>query len=171
MIIHPVPLVSRIFLLLQTYKADRLDVTDSAGNIKGIEFRSKLDKSLLSTLGADSGVDLEGLDLVKDLDGVLNVVLGGLAVNSQNKSVAVLNLLNSNLRVDVALDNLVSIKSGVVGNRLALVLGGSGKSKSLGSVEVNRGANLDKLLGVRTLNNGLLGVESLLLSGGYNKAC
>lgn len=147
-----------------TERRNRLDVANSAGNVKSVVLGGELDKSLLGAVSSDKSVNLDSLDLVKDLDSILDVSLGGLVVDSQDKGVGILNLLDGDLAVDVALDNLVSIESGSAGNRLSLVLRSSGKSKSLGSVEVDRGADLDDLGGVGTLNDSLLGVESLLLS-------
>jgi len=143
---------------------NRLNVTNSAGNIKGIVIRGESDKSLLGTVGSDEGVDLGNLNIVKLLDGRLDLVLVGLNVNGNNEGVVLLNLLDGDLRVDVVLDDLELVESGVVSNRLALVLGGSGKTEGLGLTEGGVGTDLQGLGLVNTLEGGLLGVKGLLSS-------
>lgn len=143
---------------------NRLNVTNSAGNIKGIVIRGESDKSLLGTVGSDEGVDLGNLNIVKLLDGRLDLVLVGLNVNGNNEGVVLLNLFDGDLRVDVVLDDLELVESGVVSNRLALVLGGSGKTEGLGLTEGGVGTDLQGLGLVNTLEGGLLGVKGLLSS-------
>ena len=42
----------------------------------------------------NEGVDLDGLDVVQLLDGILDLALVGLDVNNENKCVVVLNLFH-----------------------------------------------------------------------------
>lgn len=126
--------------------------------------RGESDESLLGTIRSDEGVDLGNLNIVELLDGSLDLVLVGLDVNGNNEGVVLLNLLDRDLRVDVVLNDLELVESGVVSNRLALVLGGSGKAESLGLTESSVGTDLQGLGLVNTLEGGLLGVKGLLSS-------
>lgn len=57
--------------------------------------RGEADVGLLLAVGPDEGVDLDGVDLVDLLDGVLDLPLVGLDVNDEDEGVVLLNLLNS----------------------------------------------------------------------------
>lgn len=142
-----------------------LDVTDSAGNIKSITVGSQSNESLLLELGGNEGVDLEGLDIVKFLDGLLDLVLVGSSVDLEDKGVGVLNLLDGTFRVDVGDDDLVGVESWEVGNRLAEVLRVLWELQSLWSSEGSRGSNGEDLVAVDTLGDGLLSLLGLLGSG------
>lgn len=124
---------------------------------------SQSNKSLLGSIGLNESVDLGNLDVVKLLDSKLDLVLVGLTVDLEDEGVSILNLLDGTLAVDVADNYLVLIKTGEVCNALSGILWATGKSLGLGEMEVGRGSDLDSLLVVSTLENGLLGVESLLL--------
>lgn len=139
-----------------------LDVTDSAGNIKSITVGSQSNKSLLLELGGNEGVDLEGLDIVKLLDGLLDLVLVGSSVDLEDEGVGVLNLLDGTLGVDVRDDDLVGVESWKVGNRLAEVLRVLWELQSLWSSEGGGGSDREDLVAVDTLSDGLLSLLGLL---------
>lgn len=124
---------------------------------------SEADVGLLCTVGANQGVDLKNISVVKLLDGMLDHILVGRHVDLENEGVGALNLLSSNFRVDVGDDGLVSIHTGVVGDGPLGIGRLTRKRKSLGTVEGGRSVKLGLLLAVHTLGGGLLGSESLLL--------
>jgi len=111
----------------------------------------------------DEGVDLEGGNIVHLLQGILDLALVGLDVNDEDEGVVLLDLLHGGLGVEGSLQDLVLVQTGNVRNRLAGVLGGTGKLEGLGAVEGGRGADLASLLTVNTLQGSLLGGESLVL--------
>lgn len=140
-----------------------LNITGSGSNVQSIVVSSQSNKSLLGTVGSDQGVNLEDLNVKQLLNSLLDLVLVGLDVNSENKSVRVLNLLDSRLRVEMADNNLVLVESRVVSDSLSGVTGVSSKLQGLGESEAGRSSNLLNLLGVNTLDDGLLSVQSFLV--------
>lgn len=82
----------------------------------------------------DEGVDLVGLDVVELLDGVADLALVRLDVNDEDEGVVVLDLLHRRLSVERVDDRAVGVHPGGVDNRLAGVLGLTGKRKGLGAV-------------------------------------
>ncbi len=73
---------------------------------------------------------------------MLNLGLVGLGVHDENKGVVLLDLLHRTLGVERVDDDLVLIQTGLVGERLAVVLGRARELKGLGAVESGRGADL-----------------------------
>ena len=81
----------------------------------------------------DQSVDLDSLDIVKLLDGILDLTLVRLDVNDEDEGVVLLDLLHGRLGVQRVNDGAVSIHTGEREDSLALVLGLAGESKGLGS--------------------------------------
>lgn len=131
---------------------------------------SQANKSLLGSIRTDQSVDLKSISVVKLLDGLLDLVLVSLDIDSQNQSVRLLNLLDSTLRVDVRDNDLVLIHARVVGNALSQVLGVTRQLEGLGATEGGRSSDLVHLVGVSAQGNGLLGLLGLCsrsFSGGH----
>lgn len=142
-------------------KACRLDVTDSVGNIQSIVVSSQSDVSLLGTVWSDQSVNVLNVDFVQFLNSSLDLVLVGLDGNLQNQGVTVLNLLDGGLRGNWRLDDLVSVQSVVVWNRLSGVSWGSSQLQGLWQSEGGRGSDLNNLLRVSTLQSRFLSSSSL----------
>lgn len=86
----------------------------------------------------------------------------------KNKSILCLNLLGSNLRVDVLDDNLVLVHARETRNRLAKVFGLAAVLQGLWKTEGGGGPHLLSLMAVGTLGDSLLSGKSLLLiCGGH----
>ena len=96
----------------------------------------------------NEGVDLDGVDIVQGLEGLLDLSLVGLDVDDEDEGVVLLHLLHGALGVEGVHDDLVLIKTGHVRDRLARVLGRTGQLQSLGAVEGVAQADLASLLGV-----------------------
>lgn len=96
----------------------------------------------------DEGVDLEGINVVELLEGLLDLGLVGLDVDDEDEGVVLLHLLHGALGVQGVHDDLVLVKARLVGDRLARVLGGARDDESLGEVEGGAQANLAVLVGV-----------------------
>lgn len=140
----------------------RLDETNLVGHISGIHVRGKADKGLLLPIGTDESVDLESISIVHTLDGVLDVVLGGTGVHEEHQGVVLLNALHRRLGVQGSLDHGELVQTRTGGNRLAGVLGGTGKTKGLGPIKGRGGPDLPGAKGVGALKGGLAGVLGLL---------
>ncbi len=85
----------------------------------------------------DKGVDLQGLDVVDALHGILDLALVGTLVNEEDEGVVVLNLLHGRLGGQGALDDSVLVHLGKGLHRLALVLGLAAQDQGAGLVEVD----------------------------------
>lgn len=96
----------------------------------------------------DQGVDLDGVDVVKLLEGKLDLSLVGLNIDDEDEGVVLLHLLHGALGVEGVDNDLVLIEARQRGDRLAGVLGSTGKDQSLGAVERAAGADLALLVGV-----------------------
>lgn len=96
----------------------------------------------------DKSVDLDGVDVVELLEGLLDLGLVGLDIDDEDEGVVLLDLLHGALGVERVDDDLVLIQTGLMGNRLAEVLGRARESEGLGAVEGRRGANLVLLVRV-----------------------
>lgn len=96
----------------------------------------------------DEGVDLGGVNVVELLQSLLDLSLVGLNVDNEDKGVVLFDLLHGALGVEGVDDDLVLIEAGLVGNRLARVLGLAGQLKSLWLVEGGRVADLANLVRV-----------------------
>ena len=94
----------------------------------------------------DEGVNLDGLDVVELLEGLLDLALVGLDVDDEDKGVVFLDLLHGALGVKGVEDDLVRVETGAMGDRLAGILGRPGELKGLGAVEGSRGADLASLV-------------------------
>lgn len=73
----------------------------------------------------NEGVDLDGVDVIQLLEGKLDLGLVGLDIHDENESVVLLHLLHGTLSVERVDDDLVLIKTRLVGDRLARVFGSS----------------------------------------------
>jgi hypothetical protein len=96
----------------------------------------------------DEGVDLDGVNVVKLLEGKLDLGLVGLDVDNEDEGVVLLNLLHGGLGVERVDNDLVLIHAVGMGNRLAGVLGSPRELEGLGPVEGGRRPNLAVLVGV-----------------------
>lgn len=119
------------------------------------------DVSLLGTVRSDQGVNVLNIDFIQFLNSSLDLVLVGLDGNLQNQGVTVLNLLDGSLRGNWRLNNLVSVQSVVVWDRLSGVSWRSGQLQGLWQSEGSRGSDLNNLLRVSTLQSRFLSSSSL----------
>lgn len=103
----------------------------------------------------DEGVDLDGVDVVELLQGVLDLSLVGLDVDDEDEGVVLLDLLHGALSVERVDDDLVLIETGLVVDGLARVLGVASQRQGLGLAEGGRSPDLDLLVGVN-LEHGRL---------------
>ena len=85
--------------------------SDLVGNIEGILIAGESDVGLLLTSWGDQGVHFPNLDVVKLGASLLDHNLGGFLVNDENKSVAVLDGLDSRLGAQWVLQNGEFIES------------------------------------------------------------
>lgn len=107
----------------------------------------------------DQGVDLDAVNVVELLQAGLDLGLVGADVNDEDQSVVLLHLLHCALGVKRVNDDAVSIKTGLVRNGLAHVLGRPRKDQGLGSVEGRRRASLDILARVNLEADALVPVK------------
>lgn len=110
----------------------------------------------------DQSVDLDTVDIVELLDGILDLSLVRLDVDNEDQGVVLLNLLHGRLGVQRVHDDLELVQPRHMGNALAGVLGLARELEGVGPVESNRGADFLVDLGVHTLKGGLLRVGGLL---------
>ena len=152
-----------------------LNETNAVGHVKSILVSSEANKRLLLAVRADEGVDLSSVHIVHLLQGLLNLVLVGLAVHNEHQGVHLLNLLHGALSVEREKKNLVGVSARQVGSALARVFRVARKTEGLRAVERSRGAHLthtqltraallDNLLGNIRLPRG----RNLLVCGEKN---
>lgn len=96
----------------------------------------------------DEGVELEDVNVVELLEGLLDLSLVGLDVDDEDESVVLLHLLHGALSVEGVNDNAVLVKARLVRDRPARVLGGARDDEGLRAVEGGAKADLALLLGV-----------------------
>lgn len=96
----------------------------------------------------DEGVDLDGVNVVELLQGLLDLSLIGQSVDDEDESVVLLDLLHGALSVERVDDDLVGIESGLRDDRSAGVLWLTGELEGLGLVEGRRETDLADLVGV-----------------------
>jgi hypothetical protein len=96
----------------------------------------------------DEGVDLDGVDIIKLLQSLLDLSLVGLNVYNENQCVVLFDLLHGTLSVERVDDDLVLIETRLRDNRLSEVFGFPGELEGLGSVEGGRQADLADLVAV-----------------------
>lgn len=131
--------------------------------------RGEADESLLLTIGTDEGVNLDGLDVVHLLNGILDLVLVGVDVDDEDEGVVGLNLGHGSLGGERIAEDGVLIQAGLAGDRSTGV-GRLASSDQSGRTAEASGVE-DTALTSRelTLDGGLLGGLSLsdvsLLSG------
>jgi hypothetical protein len=145
-------------------KASALDESNLVGNIKSISVSGQTDISLLLTVGSDESVDLGSVNIIKLLDGILDLSLVGLDINEEDEGVIILELLHGSLSVKGLTNDAVLVHARSVGDGLAAVLGSTSKLESLGQVEGGGSADLALSLALGTLKGSLLGIKSLVLS-------
>lgn len=168
---NPVPFVDAdFFFSFHTQsQAKRLDEAElSGGNVESIDISGEAGESLLGAVRAatmvnisassdnsyaswhspDQGVDLDGVNVIELLQGLLDLGLVGLDIDDEDEGVLLLNLLEGTLGVEGVDDDLVLIEAGLVRDRLARVLGGTREDEGLGAVEGGRVADLGLLLRV-----------------------
>ena len=90
----------------------------------------------------DESVDLDRVNVIKLFQCLLDLPLVGLDVNDEHQSIVLLNLLHCTLSIERVNDNLVLIKTRLVGNGFSWVLWLAGELKGLRSVEGGREADL-----------------------------
>lgn len=135
-----------------------LNETNAVRHVKSILVRSQTDERLLLAVGTDERVHLGSVDVVDLLQRLLNLALVGLAVNNEDKSVHLLNLLHGALSVQREQENLVSVSARRMRGTLARVFRVARKTESLRAVERGRGVHLAHTLLTRaTLLHDLLG--------------
>lgn len=83
--------------------------SDLVGNVEGVLITSQLNVGLLLSLGGDQSVDLLDLDSVQGLDGLLDLLLVGLLLHDENKSVVVLDGLDGGLSAEWVVDHIESV--------------------------------------------------------------
>lgn len=103
----------------------------------------------------DEGVDLDGVDVVELLEGLLDLSLVGLDVDNEYEGVVLLDLLHGALGVERVDDDLVLIEAGLVRDRLAWVLWCARELEGLRAVEGGRQTDLADLVGVDALQGSL----------------
>ena len=138
-----------------------LDDTNLVGNLDGLVIGGETDESLLLSVGTDEGVNLDGLDVVHLLNGILDLVLVGVDVDDEDEGVVGLNLGHGSLSGQGVVEDGELVQTSLRGDRSAGVgrLAGSdqsGRTAEAGGVE-------DTTLGGSevTLDGGLLGRLSL----------
>lgn len=99
----------------------------------------------------DEGVDLDGVDVVKLLQGLLDLSLVGLDVDDEDKGVVLLDLLHGALGVQWVDDDLVLIETGLGNDGSTWVLWCTGELEGLRSVEGGRETDLADLVGVNLI--------------------
>jgi hypothetical protein len=106
----------------------------------------------------DEGIDLDGVNIVKLLESLLDLALVGLDVDNEDEGVVLLNLLHRALGVERVDDDLVLIETRSVGDALAWVLWRAREDEGLWAVEGRRKTDLAGLVSVHLLG---LSVRSL----------
>ena len=146
----------------------RLDNVElGSGNVEGVGVGGEADESLLAAVGArycqtelsqrlrfglpDQGVDLDGVNVVELLEGLLDLALVGLGVDDEDKGVVLLNLLHGALGVERVDDDLAGIEARLGWNRLARVLRRTREREGLWEVEGRALADLGNLVRVDLL--------------------
>jgi hypothetical protein len=113
----------------------------------------------------DQSPDLEGLNVVQLLDGLLDLPLVALQVNNEHQSVVLLDLLHGSLGVQGVLDGPELVHPRKVGNGLPWVTRSTSELEGVRSVERDRGSDLADRGRVGTLKGGLLGGLGLDIGG------
>lgn len=160
--------LSPLHTIATTSRLDQRELVSS--DIESVDIRSKTGISLLGSVGADQGVDLNGVDVIELLQGTLDLSLVGLDVDNEDEGVVFLHLLHGALGVERVDDDLVLIEARQVRDRLAGELRFAGQGQSLGLMKGSAQADLALLLGVSSLESRLGGGVGLLgaLGGSYN---
>merc|ERR1719473_182719 len=127
--------------------------------------RGQTHVSLLLSVRADESVDAHKIDVVHALDSSSDLTLVGEQVDDEGESVVVLNLLHGRLSAQRKPDDTVLVHLVPVGGALALVLGVTRKRQSFGPPEMHGSADLQSLLGISALLDGLGGSLGLLHGG------
>jgi hypothetical protein len=96
----------------------------------------------------DKSVDLDGVNIVQLLKGLLDLGLVGSDVDDEDKGVVLLDLLHGALGVERVDDDLVLIEARLMRNALAWVLWCAGELESSWAVEGGRETDLADLVGV-----------------------
>jgi len=125
----------------------RLDDSDSVGNIKCIKVLCKFQIALLQSLGCDECIDLFAFNIVKLLNGSLDLTFVGLDVNDEDQSVAVFNQFHTGLRRQRVLDDGIFIDRVLLWYTGASVFGLAGVLQSFGLVKVHSSMDAGALFG------------------------
>ena len=99
----------------------------------------------------DHGVDLDGVNVVEGLEGLLDLPLVRLDVDNEDQGVVLLNLLHRALGVEGVDDDLLGVEARLGWDRLARVLGRARELESLRKVEGGALADLVRLVRVDLL--------------------
>lgn len=124
-----------------------LDDTDPVGNIESIKILGQTDICLLQATGSDEGVDPVALNVVKVLDGGLDLPLVRLDVNDEHKGVGVLDELHGGLSSEGVLNDRELVKCVFLGSGAGCVLGLALQREGLRAIEVGLGVDPGALLG------------------------
>ena len=85
----------------------QLDKANLRGNFHGFEIAGQSNIRLLLAIGSNQGVDLEGIDTIKLLDGFLDLTLVGLNVAEEDQGVGFFHLLHGGFGVDGGDDDII----------------------------------------------------------------
>lgn len=107
----------------------------------------------------DEGVDLDGVNVVKLLQGLLDLSLVCLDVDNEDKGVVLLDLLHGALGVQWVDDNLVLIETGLGNDGSTWVLWCTGELEGLGSAEGGRETDLADLVGVNLIESSVSNIN------------
>jgi len=127
------------------------------------------DVSLLGTVRADEGVNLNGLDLVESVDGALNLGLCGTRVDEEGEGVVLLDLLHGHVSDERVADNAELVPRGLDDLSVGVGLVGLGAAVGVRAAELRASVRLalrdaDDLLGGGS-GGGLLASGGTLGSG------
>jgi hypothetical protein len=134
-----------------------LDDTNLVGNIDGLVIRGETDESLLLTIGTDESVNLDGLDVVHLLNGILDLVLVGVNVDDEDEGVVGLNLSHGSLSGQGVTEDGVLIQTGTAGDGSTGVRRLTGQGEGVGTTEAGGVEHTARTSREVTLQSSLLG--------------
>lgn len=85
--------------------------TNSGSDLRSFSIRMKTNISLLGSVWTDQSVDLDGIDIVKSLDSVLDLRLVCTNVGDKDQSVVVFNLFHCRFGSQWKLDDGVLVET------------------------------------------------------------
>jgi hypothetical protein len=105
-------------------------------NVESVDVGGEAGESLLRAVRSDEGVDLDTADIVLLLEGGGDLALVGLDVDDEDEGVVLLDLLHGGLGVERVDEHLGGVHAGLMGDRLASVLSGTGEREGLGAAKL-----------------------------------